>query len=302
MATVKKTAKKVTAKKGTGLESAKKKAPKKATTKLAAKAKAPAKPKKKMERVKVSKRGRVTTMLVPVSKKKLGGAKTKPKDIKTPAAAGDHWFFLLSKKAQADYIKAHPNSKFAKGGKTKGQKQSVQLKTELKTNKIQLRKTSRELASADRKLRKAKRVADKHAAAKPTTPAAKAKARTKRIEAKQKVKSARLEVKRLSADHKQHTKAFSTSIKKHTKAKDVANRVAKSLTRKGPKKPKATATLKPKKKAAPPVDARLKKLNKRIETVTKRLAGYAPQARNSVKIAKAKSLLKDLRKLKAELK
>lgn len=53
------------------------------------------------------------------AKKKLGNAKAKPAVRKATKVTGDHWFAKLSKKAQAEYIKTHPNSKFAKGSKVK---------------------------------------------------------------------------------------------------------------------------------------------------------------------------------------
>lgn len=51
------------------------------------------------------------------SKKKLGGAKAKPAAKKVAKATKDHWFAKLSKKQQTEYIKAHPNSKYAKNAK-----------------------------------------------------------------------------------------------------------------------------------------------------------------------------------------
>lgn len=65
--------------------------------------KAVAKP--KTEKVKVNVRGRVVSKTIPVAAKKK------------PAAKAGDWFANLSKKAQAEYIKAHPNSKYAKGSK-----------------------------------------------------------------------------------------------------------------------------------------------------------------------------------------
>jgi hypothetical protein len=37
---------------------------------------------------------------------------------KAPAAKGDHWFHSMTKKQQAEYIKAHPRSKYAKAAKS----------------------------------------------------------------------------------------------------------------------------------------------------------------------------------------
>lgn len=46
-------------------------------------------------------------------RKKLGGAKAKPKAKK---AVATNWFHRMTKRAQVAYIKAHPNSIYAKKG------------------------------------------------------------------------------------------------------------------------------------------------------------------------------------------
>lgn len=49
-------------------------------------------------------------------KKKLGGAKPKAAPTKVGRGRTDDWFKALTKKAKLAYIKAHPNSKYAKSG------------------------------------------------------------------------------------------------------------------------------------------------------------------------------------------
>lgn len=74
----------------------------KAKKSLAAKAKAPSKAKKPA-----------------APKKKLGGAKVKPAAKKSNSLS---WFHKLSKSAQLAYIRAHPNSMYAKKGAKSGGK------------------------------------------------------------------------------------------------------------------------------------------------------------------------------------
>jgi hypothetical protein len=75
------------------------------------------------QKIKVNVRGRTVTRTVPAAKKKV----TKPA---LPRKGSADWFKALSKRAQADYIKAHPNSKYAKGSAASMSALKKELNTE----------------------------------------------------------------------------------------------------------------------------------------------------------------------------
>lgn len=92
-------------------------------------------------------------------KKKLGNAIPKKPVIKASKNANDHWFAKLSKKAQADYIKSHPNSKFAKGAKAGAAKtvkvakvvdtrknERAAIRKEMMTHRATIRNSTKEIA------------------------------------------------------------------------------------------------------------------------------------------------------------
>lgn len=98
------------------------------------------------------------------AKKKLGGAKAKPAAKVAGKLAADHWFAKLSKKAQAEYIKAHPNSKFAKGAKVKAVAKDVkkEVKKEVKKVSAAEKKIAKDLTAAEKKHAAAKKAFEKH--------------------------------------------------------------------------------------------------------------------------------------------
>jgi hypothetical protein len=99
------------------------------------------------------------------AKKALGGAKKKPAARVAAKVAGDHWFAKLSKKGQAEYIKLHPNSKFAKGAKVKAVEKSAKKdhgKAFIEQGVQQFKESRKEVLKASRESAKAYRKHSKH--------------------------------------------------------------------------------------------------------------------------------------------
>lgn len=167
-------------------------------------------------------------------KKKLGNAKAKPTVRKATKHTGDHWFAKLTKKAQAEYIKAHPNSKFAKGAKVKAVAKSA--KKEIKSDVNATAKLHKKADSEHHMLGK-KVYTQSHRVIDAQKRVERAKTPEKKKEAKNKLRVVNAAFKNLQKQHKVAEKLKTRLGKQVEKEKAKA---VKSVTKKPAAKKPAT--------------------------------------------------------------
>lgn len=158
-------------------------------------------------------------------KKKLGNAKPKVKMTKVAKATGDNWFAKLSKKAQAEYVKTHPNSKYAKGakvsktavkakaGKTGAkEKQAARMdaKAILKGAKAHAKITQKAVIATTNALKKALKAKAAHAIKRAKAKSSGKKAPAKKADHSANVKAARAKMNEAKATHKSASKTLKT--------------------------------------------------------------------------------------------